>query len=176
MKNRAVEVKRVPVLPPPFSENTGLAIPEIPVYFMVDGIMLPNGAFDYGNSFATYTTTHELGHVWDIRSNMALSINMALQLGNTKHGINVLQNCLTGPADPMLRFLCAVTNWEYKDVNEPAPGEVGNQYARTSLAEDWAEAVAYSAYPEYGAQFGNAFLKIGPIRKIYVEMMINNLP
>jgi hypothetical protein len=176
MKNRPVEITRVQTLPIGFTNNTGLALPEIPLYFMVDGLMLPDAALDYGDIFATYTTIHELGHVWDIRNGMSLSLNMALQLGNTKYGDNFLLNCLYGPAEPRLRFLCAISNWQYNEANEPAPGEIGDQYARTSFSEDWAEAVAYTVYPEYGAQYGNAYFKIGPIRKIFVEMMMNNLP
>jgi hypothetical protein len=176
MKQRPVEITRVPTLLPPFTNNTGLVLPEIPIYFMVDGIMLPNNAFDYGERFATYTTIHELGHVWDIRSAMSLSINMAMHLGNTRYGNDFLLSCIHGPANSALRFICASSNWQYMDSNEPAPGEIGDQYARVSLAEDWAEAVAYTVYPEYGAQFGNAFHQIGPIRKIYVETVINQLP
>jgi hypothetical protein len=177
MKNRPIEITRVPTLLPPFTNNTGLALPEIPLYFMVDGLMLPNGAFDHGDLFATYTTVHELGHVWDLRSSLWLSIGMANQLGNAKAGHNEdLFGCLfqIGSSNPAIRFNCAMKYWEYNSANEAAPGNPNDLYASYSITEDWAEAVANKVFPEYGDSRAN-WRRIGPIRKIYVEMMMNNI-
>jgi hypothetical protein len=173
MKNRPVEIERVKKLPLGFTDNTGLALPEIPLYFMVDGLAIPDSPFDIGERRATYTTIHELGHVWDIRSNLSFSISMALQLGNAKYGNDVLFQCLLGPADPSLRFACAFSNWEYDATNEPAPGDLTRPYASFTFTEDWAEAVAYTVYPEYGKTM--KYNEIGPIRKIFVEMMMRDI-
>ena len=174
MKNRPVEIVRVKTLPPNFQDNTGLALPYYPLYFMVNGLMLPDSPFDIGELRATYTTIHELGHVWDIRSNLSLSIDMALLLGNTKHGNDALFDCLLTPADPTLRFACAMMdNWEYDATNEPAPGNQTNTYAHFSLAEDWAEAVAYATYPEYGQWM--KYREIGLKRSLYVEMIMQDI-
>jgi hypothetical protein len=67
-----------------------------------------------------------------------------------------------------------MSNWQYDGINnEPAPGKQTNPYAHFSLTEDWAEAVAYTTYPEYG-QFMK-YREIGPIRKIFVEMMMRDI-
>lgn len=174
MKNRPVEIVRTKGLPWGFEENSGLAMPYIPLYFMAKGIMLPDIAFDYSGPFATYTTIHELGHVWDIRSNLSLSISMALQLRNTRYGNDFLFNCLLGPADPTLRFICALNNWQYNPAIEEAPGYKPDLYADNSLTEDWAEAVVNTVYPEYGDNKSN-WRQIGPIRKIFVEMMMRDI-
>jgi hypothetical protein len=175
MKNRPVEIVRTKGLPYPFQDKIGLALPYIPFYFMVKGVMLPDSAFDSGELFATYTSIHEMGHVWDIRSAMSLSIGMALHLENVTSGNkDKLFACLYKPADPIIRFGCAMQYWQYDPANEPAPGDPINPYAHFTLAEDWAEAVAYTVYPEYGESIKN-FNKIGPIRKIYTEMLLRDI-
>jgi hypothetical protein len=74
MKNRPVEIVRVKTLPPGFEDHTGLALPYIPIHFMVNGLMLPDSPFDIGERRATYTAIHELGHVWDIRSALSFQL------------------------------------------------------------------------------------------------------
>jgi RHS repeat-associated protein len=171
MGNRPVEVARVPSLLYPFAQNTGLAFPFLPGYFMVKGIMLPNGTFDAWpqDDWGIYTVIHELGHVWDVRSGLSLSIGMATYLGNS-NGVDLLSACGDSgmPADPIMLFACAMKYWHYLDSNEPAPGNPNGPYAATSLAEDWAEAVAYTVYPEFGIKV--KYRPIGPIRKTYVEV------
>jgi RHS repeat-associated protein len=177
VKNRPVEIARVKTLPPKFENYTGLALPEIPLYFMVDGLMLPDSAFDTGELFATYTTIHELGHVWDIRSSLWLSIGMATQLNNAKPGHNEgLFQCLfnIGTSNLALRWKCAMDYWQYDSANEVAPGKQSGPYAATSITEDWAEAVAYTVYPQYG-QSQTGFNEIQFIRKTFVEMMIEGI-
>jgi len=82
MKNMPVEVARVKTLPPPFNENTGLALPETFGYYMVRGIMLPDRAFNSNDKMVNYTTIHELGHAWDIRWNLKFSLGMAIRIGS----------------------------------------------------------------------------------------------
>jgi len=65
---------------------------------------------------------------------------------------------------------CAMDYWQYDPANEVAPGDPSKPYAATSITEDWAEAVAYTVYPEYGISQG--YNEIRFIRKTYVEMMI----
>lgn len=174
MKYRPVEITRRQTLPYGFTDHTGLALPLIPLYFMTDGLMLPDSPFDIGDLRATYTVIHELGHVWDIRSDLSLSIHMAAHLGNvTKGNENNFFNCLYTLPDPIPRFFCAMDYWKYDGINnEPAPGDT-KPYARFSLTEDWAEAVAYTTYPEYGQSMN--YREVGPIRKIYVEMMMRDI-
>jgi hypothetical protein len=177
MKNLPVEIVRVKTLPPPFELHTGLAFPETELYFMLDGLMLPDSAFDSGELFATYTTIHELGHVWDIRSDLWLSIGMATTLNNVKPGHNEdLANCLfdVRSRNIFLRWKCAMDYWQYDPTNEAAPGDPNDPYANETITEDWAEAVAYTVYPEYG-QSEQGYLEIGLIRKTYVEIMIQGI-
>jgi hypothetical protein len=61
--------------------------------------------------------------------------------------------------------------WQYDPANEVAPGNPNDLYATYSITEDWAEAVAYTVYPQYG-QSQSGFYEIQFIRKTYVEMMI----
>ena len=181
MKNMPVEVARVKTLLPPFNENTGLALPETFGYYMTRGIMLPDGAFNSDDKFAIYTTIHELGHAWDIRWNLQFSLGMAIMLGNGD--VDGLEYCVASFKDVRTRFACAIAwpkgnseygYWEYNETIERAPGQANSQYARFTLAEDWAEAVAYTAYPEYGQSRGH--LAVLDIRKNYVGVMMALIP
>ena len=184
MKNRPVEIARVKRLLWPFHNNTGLALPEIFGYYEVQGLMLPDSTFNSTDEYAIYTTIHEMGHVWDIRSNLELSLGMAIILGNGRNGdVTGLEYCRSLPNDPIIRFGCAMFwplgnseygYWVYNESIERAPGDAGNQYARVSLAEDWADSVAYTVYPEYGISRGH--LPILDIRKNYVGVMMSLIP
>ena len=182
MKNRSVEVARVKTLLPPFNYNTGLALPYTFGYYMVHGIMLPDSSFDLGDKRTIYTTIHELAHTWDIRSNLEYSIRMAVLLGNGN--TSGLEYCASLSGDPRIRYACAMSwptgnsgeygYWEYNETIEPAPGAQGAQYARVSLAEDWAVSVAYTVYPSYGISQGH--LGVRDIRKNYVGIMMSLIP
>ena len=173
MKHQKVEIARVRNLLNPFKEegNTGLTLPYIFGYYMVHGIMLPDLAFNFGSEFAVYTTIHELGHLWDVRSNLALSIGMAKFLGNAKNGnVNSLSLCMDYSIISQ-RYRCATSNWQYIETNEIAPGQPGGQYARHNFTEDWAEAVAYTVYPQYGRT--RNYLPLLDKRKTYVTVWMS---
>lgn len=185
MKHQPVEVARVKNLLLPFEDNTGLALPEIFGYYMTKGIMLPDSPFNLGDKRATYTTIHELGHLWDIRWNLEFSHNMAILLGNGRNGdVSGLEYCKWASQDAVGRFACAMFlptgnpgeygYWEYNELIEPAPGTKGAQNARMTIAEDWADAVAYSVYPEYGISEGH--IAIGELRRNYVGVMMSLIP
>jgi hypothetical protein len=63
--------------------------------------------------------------------------------------------------------------WQYNPANEAAPGDPNGPYASESITEDWAEAVAYTAYPQYGQS--QRYNDIQFVRRTYVEMMIDSI-
>jgi len=149
---------------------------------MVDGLMLPDLAFNRDNLFATYTTIHELAHVWDERAGLQYSIGMAALLHNAKPGHNEdLFNCLFIPITNLklieARLACAMMYFQYDPANERAPGAQVPYVARSDttfpVLEDWADAVAYTVYPEYGVNRKHNEVRF--IRKTYVEMMIEGI-
>jgi hypothetical protein len=56
--------------------------------------------------------------------------------------------------DVLSRYICVNERWQYIEANEAAPGRRGDQYSRVGFTEDWAEAVAYTVYPQYGQTVG----------------------
>ena len=110
---------------------------------------------------------------------------MAILLGNGRNGdVSGLEYCKWASQDAVGRFACAMFlptgnpgeygYWEYNELIEPAPGTKGAQNARMTIAEDWADAVAYSVYPEYGISEGH--IAIGELRRNYVGVMMSLIP
>lgn len=113
---------------------------------------------------------------------------MAKTLGNAKGGNSDVFNECSGTLsvwrNPFIRFLCANQRYEYIAGNEAAPGDPNRRapndptkyqpYAGDTIGEDWADAVAYTVYPEYGTKV--KFRAVGPIRKAYVEVLMGLIP
>ncbi len=126
----------------------------------------PTGDIVYTNygfsskNYTIYSTIHEFGHVWDLRSWSRLSSEMARVVG-------------TYYCDPYAGWPCFHDVFKGK---EPPPGDpdLYKNYAGTNAAEDWAESFATYIYPSY---YGGSsiFIGLGPIRRRYVQDQIQSI-
>jgi len=122
-------------------------------------ILLTNSGFSNAN-YVTYTVTHELGHIWDIRSVFQLSSGMSRIVGT---------------------HYCDPTGWPcFYDVHKgkefpPGDPDLTKNYAATNAREDWAEAFATYIDPTYYGKNGNNY-PLGPMRKRYVQNQIKSIP
>ncbi len=121
-------------------------------------IVLTNYGFTNEN-FVTYTLSHELGHIWDIRNGFRLSSEMSKVVG-------------TYYCDPSAGWPCF---YDVHKGQEPPPGDPNlyENYAGTNAREDWAEAFANYIYPNYYKNF-KGYKLIGPIRRQYVQDQIQS--
>jgi hypothetical protein len=152
-KNQLITIVRAPIniifsgmAPPYIGQLTG-------------DIIISNLAFT-SDIFAKYTVAHELAHVWDWRTGMRLSREMADLLGNWTCVIEYgAETCVFDTSRGL----------------ERPPGDPENPYAGTSPWEDWAASFGTFVYPQYyGATEGNNPLE--PIRRQYIMQKINEIP
>jgi RHS repeat-associated protein len=124
-------------------------------------IVLTDYHFSYFlDSYARYGVIHEIGHVWDYKSSGLLSKRMAEELGT--------YYCVPGPRGG------TICRFEIGAGSEPPPGDVNRPYAGKSILEDWAEAFATYAYPDYYEEISGR--PLGPIRRDYVRRKIDEIP
>jgi RHS repeat-associated protein len=112
-----------------------------------------NKTFDYREVFASGTVVHELAHVWDTRQTPTFSLSSEMSKQTKSY-----------------RFICPsvwsiICPYQY-DPNglETPPTEYGTHGER----EDFADSFAICVYPSYKNSLG-----LGPIRKNYIEGLIN---
>jgi RHS repeat-associated protein len=120
--------------------------------FSVNNVIIPNNVFASTDEWAKGQVVHELAHVWDIRSNLRLGRELMFRTHSFTHVCHTL-----GCADV----------YNANQSIEEAPTD----YAKNNEREDWAESVKIFTYPSFsGAR------PLGPIRKEYIEEVIQNLP
>jgi len=117
--------------------------------------------------FIIYSTIHELGHVWDIRTGFRLSEGLAIVAG---------PYYCTGDDDLWGE---EGEGCFYDPNREPPPGDPNpkKNYVETSFLhneEDWAESFANYIDPSYYLNKGSRGL--GPIRRRYVQDQIKAIP
>jgi len=129
---------------------------------LLGDVLLADTAF-YNQNDAKFGTAHELGHVWDWRSNWgSLHYEMSIELGTMV--------CPDNPETPGEE----VCWFDIEAGKEVPPGAQIDPYAGTYVWEDWAEVFASYVYPDYYNRKG--FVQIGELRKRYVERKIREIP
>jgi hypothetical protein len=148
------------------SFNAGaLAWPK-PFSYVMGDIELNDNSFSKNNpKYPYYTIAHEIGHIWDFREGFQLS-----------HKLGIKSGTLTLVCNPIQQ----VCSYEFNadNTNEIHPGDptrIEGQYAKTNVFEEWAESFASYIYPLYWTR-KPYYEELGPIRKAFVEKMINELP
>jgi len=161
MENRLVTIERSSEIRLPFFDDpAGMAPPF--VGWLTGDILLADSLFT-SQADAKYLTAHELGHVWDWRTNWgSLHYEMSIELGTM-----VCPDTPESATEDVCWF-------DIRAGKEPPPGRVLNPYAGTYVWEDWAEAFASYVYPEYYHRPG--FLQLGTLRRQYVERKIEEIP
>lgn len=122
--------------------------------YSINNVILPDNPFDTSDLKGKRLIIHELAHVWDFRSQQQLSRNMMYITNSFR------KECGKG--------VC----YDYYDptnANEKALS-VNNNYAENNAREDWAVSFGYYVFPG-----SDASTVLGPIRKNYIESVINNL-
>lgn len=109
-------------------------------------------------NYINFTTIHEFGHVWDIRTGFRLSSEMSRVVGSYY-------------CNPYPTPACY---YDWTKGQEDPPGDLNDPngpYAGNNAREDWAESFAVYIDPHYQPSY---FL--GSIRKQYVQDKINAIP
>lgn len=139
MKNRPVQIRRVNL----DGEHTPHTLPFLHIVY-----------FNYeitNQNYINYTTIHEFGHVWDMRTGFRLSSEMSRVVD-------------THYCDPYAGWPCFYD--ATKKGKEPPVGD----YAASNAREDWAESFAVYIDPNYHPNY-----ILRPIRKQYVQDKINSI-
>lgn len=117
-------------------------------------IILSAYTFGHGEKYAIFSIIHEIGHLWDERSNWSHSNGMMNALGT--------KSC-------ELYFGCFYNSGAGSEL---PPGFQKGNYASNSSWEDWAESFATYVYPDYYGNPNPPARLLGPRREQFVKGQI----
>lgn len=127
----------------------------VSVAWTILDIKIYNKTFDYGDVFARGTVVHELAHVWDTRYARIFYLSSEMSKKTKSY-----------------RFICPSV-WSITCPYEFDPNGLEDpptEYGKSGEREDFADSFAICVYPTYK---GASSLNLFPIRKNYIEGMIN---
>jgi RHS repeat-associated protein len=167
---------------------------------IIGNIVIEDYLFDNANSyngaFGKFSIVHELGHVWDYKTNNKLSHNMMVALGTWvcpegvnenlperqcwfpyKHTNSNGQVVSAEPAPDTTRYCDEKPNDPNCLKNPPYSSKygylLGAPFFTQPGAEDWAQTLAYFVYTKYQSE---TTIGLGSTRRQYVQDQIDNLP